>query len=124
MIRTAAHVRDDEAGTEAIVLAELEDGTGQRIEIQRPIRAAGQDRALGQDIYCLVTESGATHYCGVTSWRSEGGELLMLLTPEASSALGLDDVVTLHLRLPSPLRMDNRESPRFDAVARGQLIVA
>jgi len=48
-----------------LVLAELPDGKGHRLEIQKALVVDDQDRKLGHDTYCLSVESGATHYGGI-----------------------------------------------------------
>jgi hypothetical protein len=75
--------------TRVVVLAESEQGDGARLEISRAIRPTTQDRALGQDTYCLSTQTGATIYGGVTSYAIEGDVLRMQLATKASSVLGV-----------------------------------
>lgn len=54
-------------GTLVLVLEEGE-APGHRLEIQRALEFDQQDINLGMDTYCLVTESGATHYGGIQDW--------------------------------------------------------
>jgi hypothetical protein len=72
-----------------IVLAELPDNSGARLEIQRALRFDEHDRRAGHYIYCICVEAGATHYGGITSWGIENGELTIRLTKEAASALDI-----------------------------------
>lgn len=83
-----AFERDDNLGAEWLVLAEHPDGTGRRLEVQRPLQVDEQDLALGHDTYCLVTEEQATHYGGVLDWQIEESTLHLDLTEEASRAIG------------------------------------
>ena len=89
--------RDDDLNVEYLVLAEHHDRAGRRFEVQRPLEADEQDKALGQDTYCLVTESGATHYGGVRRWRVDDAMLVAELDATAAQTLGTD---TLSIGLP------------------------
>lgn len=60
-----AFSRDEEVGAEYLILAEHEDGSGPRIELQRALIVTDDDRRLGTDRYCLVNEGGVTHYGGL-----------------------------------------------------------
>jgi len=85
--------------TFVVVLAETLGGDGARLEIQRGLTVDAQDEALGMDTYCLCTQSGATHYGGVQSWRLSDGFLRISLDDAAASKLGVDREVTIELRL-------------------------
>ena len=85
--------------TFVVVLAEKPDGDGARLEIQRGLTVDPQDEALGMDTYCLCTQTGATHYGGVQSWRLSDDCLQIFLDDAAASKLGLDREVTIELRL-------------------------
>jgi hypothetical protein len=50
-----------------VVLAEHSDAGGRRLELQSSLSYDEQEKSLGQDAYCLCTETGACHYGGVTS---------------------------------------------------------
>lgn len=76
-----------------IVLAEHADGTGERLELQRAITFDEQDRALGQDTYCLTTSDGATRYGGVRSHDLADGRLQIQLDDDAAATLGVDGFV-------------------------------
>lgn len=93
----ATYWRDSELKIEVVVLAEHLDGSGQRIELQRALSFDDQDGALGQDTYCLVTDSGATHYGGIDRWAVEESELRLYLSAEAATALKLDTELSIHL---------------------------
>lgn len=82
-----------------VVLAEMPDGDGARLEIQRGLTFDPQNEALGQNTYCLCTQTGATHYGGVQSWRLDDGLLLISLDEMAASTLGVDQQVSIELRL-------------------------
>ncbi|HTN88573.1 MAG TPA: Imm10 family immunity protein, partial [Sorangium sp.] len=73
-----------------VILAEYPDGSGARLEIQKPLSSDEQDRRLGLDTYCLCTEDGATHYGGVTSWALTQSSLEILLDAKAADALGVE----------------------------------
>lgn len=88
--RAAAFSRDEELGTEYLVLAEHEDGSGQRIELQRALTITDDDRRLGMDTYCLVNEAGATYYGGVDGWVLEDGKLELRLDQEAAQVLDVE----------------------------------
>ena len=77
-------------GCFVIVLAEQPDGSGARLEIQRATSFDEQDRALGQDTYCLCDEGGSTHYGGVVSWRIAINMLEINLNSAAATALGAE----------------------------------
>lgn len=84
---SAAATELAEMNVYAVILAENEDGSGSCLEVQRALSFDEQDRALGQDTYCLHTETGATHYGGVTSWVVTQNHLEILLDAEAAAAL-------------------------------------
>lgn len=119
--RAATHWRDSELNAEVVVLAENLDGSGRRIELQRALSRSDQDRALGQDTYCLVTTSGATHYGGIDHWALEEGELRLSLSTEAATALGLD--TELSIRLPADAE-DSAGSRAFCSRRRRPPVVA
>ncbi|WP_434048947.1 MULTISPECIES: Imm10 family immunity protein [Sorangium] len=50
------------------ILAEHPDGSGTRLEIQKPLSSDEQDRRLGLDTRCLCTEEVATRHGGVMHW--------------------------------------------------------
>ena len=95
--RVASDSRDAELNAEVVVFAEHLDDSGRRIELQRALSPDEQDRALGQDTYCVVTESGATHYGGIDRWAVQDGEVQLSLSTEAAAALGLDTEVSIGL---------------------------
>lgn len=79
-----------DANTFAVVLAEHPDGTGQRLELQLSLTFDDSDRRLGQDTYCICTESGATHYGGVTGWNLNELMLEITLDEAAARELGVN----------------------------------
>lgn len=85
--------------TFVVVLAEMPDGDGARLEIQRGLTVDPQDEALGENTYCLCTQTGATYYGGVQSWRLDDGFLLLSLDELAALTLGVDRQVSIELRL-------------------------
>src|SRR5688572_30595411 len=93
--RLAAEEFSD-AGTFVVVLAE---GTseGARLEIQQSFEFDDQDRALGQDTYCLANEAGATHYGGVKRWSLDGRALHIELERGAAEALSFDRQIFIEL---------------------------
>jgi len=94
---TAEELEDLE--TFVVVLAEMPDSDGARLEIQRGLTFDPQDEALGQNTYCLCTQTGATHYGGVQSWKLDDGLLLNSLEEMAASTLGVEQQVSIELRL-------------------------
>ena len=72
-----------------LILAQHEDGSGHRIELQRASVVTDEDRRLGMDTYCLVGETGATHYGRIESTTFEGAMLEIRLSPEAAQNLGV-----------------------------------
>ena len=84
-------------GCFALVLSEMEDGTGRCLEVQRALGFDAQDRELGMDTYCLCNELGATHYGGVIEWIVLDGLLQLVLSPEGSAALGAEGGYRLKL---------------------------
>jgi len=75
----------------AVIVAENEDGSGACLEVQRALSFDEQDRVLGQDTYCIRTETGATHYGGVTSWAVTANVLEVRLDAEAAAELGVQE---------------------------------
>jgi hypothetical protein len=73
-----------------VVLAEAPDGDGGPVlEISCALEPTAQDRALGQDTYCLSIQSGATIYGGVAFYSLEGNTLTMRLEPIAQETLDI-----------------------------------
>jgi Immunity protein 10 len=91
---------DPELEAEALVLAEREDGSGHRVELQAPLVVTDQDRRLGQDTYCLVDETGATHNGGLDAWSLDDGVLELRLSDDAAQALGIEGGYRIHLSDP------------------------
>lgn len=75
-------------GADVVIVAENEDGSGRRLEISASVEATSQDRVLGQDTYCLVDDSGVTHYGGVTDWALEGEVLRLTLGADGADLFG------------------------------------
>jgi hypothetical protein len=92
--------RDEELNTEYLVLAENEDGSGQRVEIQRALTITDDDRRLGMDTYCIVSEGGVTHYGGVEGWSLDGAYLAIRLDQETARTLGVDGGYGIRLTNP------------------------
>jgi Immunity protein 10 len=101
--RAAAAWRDDDLGFDAFAAAENEDGSGARLDLQRGFEFDDQDRRLGLDTYCLVTEDGAVHYGGVRDWSLHGNSLEITLTRKAAQVLGVDG---FRIRLPPSADLD------------------
>jgi hypothetical protein len=87
--KAVAAVELPDLNTFAVVLAEEPDGTGDRVEITKPLSFDEQDRVLGMDTYCLYTEQG-TCYGGVASWTLSGHSLDLRLNPHAARELGVE----------------------------------
>jgi len=101
-----AFERADDLNAQCLVLAEHPDGSGRRLEVQRSLRVDEQDRSLGMDTYCLVTEEQDTHYGGVLDWRIEGSTLHVDLTEEADRVMGASE---------SESRCRSQSAPRSSA---------
>lgn len=82
-----AAVEEEELNVFLVVMAERADGSGRRLEIQRALTFDKQARGLGMDTYCLVTESGATHYGGVVAVSLKDALLTVQLDEAAAEAL-------------------------------------
>ncbi len=106
--RAVAALRDEELNIEMIVLAEAKDGSGRRLEIQRPIVVSNDDREIGHDTYCLVSESGAAYYGGVTDWSLADSELEVRVSDEAGEVLGAQNGYRIRIEA---------EAVNFDALA-------
>ena len=83
----AAFWRDEDGVCDILVVAERENGSGVRLEVQRAAEFNDQDRELGEDTYCLCDERGATHYGGVTRWFEDGDVLVVELDEDAARDL-------------------------------------
>jgi len=88
--RAVARLRDEDLGADVLVLAEHEDGSGRRLELQRSLEVTDEDRRLGMDTFCLVNETGSVHYGGVEEWSLIDSELRLKLTDEAAAAMHVD----------------------------------
>jgi len=73
----------------AVIVAENQDGSGCRIEIQRSHSFSEEDRRLGQDTYCVSTAAGASCYGCVSSWCLKGDVLEIHLDGKAARCLGV-----------------------------------
>lgn len=84
--------------SQVVVLAEDPDRDGgPRLEISRALTNTKQDRELGQDTYCLCTQTGATVYGGVGSYSLDGSTLTMQLDPRAQEVLGVPAEFSIRL---------------------------
>lgn len=100
--RAVSAGEDASLNTFLIVLAEHVDGDGARLEIHQALSFDEQDKALGQDTYCLMDESGATHYGGVSCWSLREGVLEMELTELAAKTLEADPKIVIDLVADEP----------------------
>ena len=100
LVRAAARLRDDDLGADVLVLAEHEDGSGRRLELQRSLDVTEQDRLQGMDTYALSTETGAVHYGGIRAWSLESDQVQLDLDDEAAAALQADGGFRLTLADP------------------------
>jgi hypothetical protein len=82
--------RDTDLNAEYLVLAEHQDGSGRRLEIQRAVDVDERDEALGQNTYCIVTAAGAAHYGGILHWEVADSTLRISLDRTAAQVLGTD----------------------------------
>lgn len=103
--RAVAFLRDEDLEVELLVLAEQADGSGRRLELQRPLTTTADDTRLGIDTYCLVNETGATYYGGVDAWSVDNDVLYLELSAAAANTLGITDGYVIRL-------VNGRESAR------------
>lgn len=96
-VAKAAGATLEDHGCFVLVLSELEDGTGRRLEVQRAFTFDSQDEELGMDTYCLCNEDGATHYGGVIEWMVVEGVLQLALDQEGSAVLDAEGGYRLKL---------------------------
>lgn len=87
----------DDQGVYVVVIAEDEFGNGRRLEVQLAIEFDERDKSLGMDTYCLSTETGSSHYGGVTAWSINGNVLRVALEAKAASSLGLGSTLEIQL---------------------------
>jgi hypothetical protein len=83
-----------------IILAEMPDGSGRRVELQRALSFDEQDRKTGMNTYCVCTDSGATHYGGVQRYSLDDNLLTIRLSGEAAAELEVEDGFVLTLDAP------------------------
>lgn len=88
-----AYTRDTDLNFEALLI--LDEDTAEVLEIQRSLRFDEQDRANGEDTYCLVASAGPTHYGGLAEWSLEDGVLHLTLTAQAAATLELEEQLQL-----------------------------
>ena len=79
-------VSDEELNAEALVF----EDSGDTFEIQRSLGFDDQDRHLGMDTYCLVSNGGPCIYGGVGSWELTATQLTVRFTTDAVITLGVD----------------------------------
>jgi hypothetical protein len=96
----AAYLRDDDIETELVILAEHEDGSGRRLEIQRSLVITEQDRAHGMDTYCVVDQDGRAHYGGVEGWFVSEDRFRLSLDAGAQEELAAPGGYEIYLRCP------------------------
>lgn len=85
--------------TLAVVLAENDDGSGERLELQRALSFDAADIESGMDTYCLVVSSGASHYGGVLKWDVEECSLALTFDEVAAKELGVEQAVKIDLKV-------------------------
>jgi Immunity protein 10 len=102
-IFTARYVqfeRLDDGDVDVLCINEDPEGAGRHLIFERAGSFSDQDCELGMDTYAVTNEHSATVY-GVVSAYSLGDEALILkLTSDGSSALGLPRTTRLGLKLP------------------------
>lgn len=93
---------DQEINTFLIVLADDPDDPELWIEIQQALEYDDQDAELGMDSYCIVDDSGASYYGGITACSVDQALLSFSLSEEAATALGFQAVaIELAFAVPS-----------------------
>jgi hypothetical protein len=93
--------------TYVIDAADREDGSGEALLLMVSLSSYDeQDRALGQDTYCISTAQGATIYGGLTRCVLQFDSLTLGFEPEAAHALEVPLDIILPLRVdPADIRI-------------------
>jgi hypothetical protein len=79
-----------ELNTFVVALAEDADGAGRSLEVQLALTFDDQDRAFGEDTYCLVVDGGPTHYGGVIAYDLSDQTLTIELDDAAQAELAVE----------------------------------
>lgn len=99
-VRRIAVEELDDVDTFVVGLAEHEDGSGEALLLMASLTVADeQDRALGQDTYCVSTAWGATVYGGMTECALRGDLLLLRFDAVAAETLGIGQDCRFRLRV-------------------------
>jgi hypothetical protein len=67
---------------------ENKDGTGESLQLQRGLSFSDEDRRVKQDTSCIVLESGATKYGGVTAISLRDRSIEIRVNKRTATALG------------------------------------
>ncbi len=78
-----------------VVFAENSDGSGSTLQLQLALGFDDQDRAAGEDTYCLVLDGGPTHYGGVTEYALADNAVTFFFDADAQSALDVDEGIRI-----------------------------
>lgn len=99
--------------TLAVGLTEAEDGNGPSLLFSIPtLPYDEQDRALGQDTYCVVSETGATVYGGLSACVLRDDVLILGFTAIAATALDLPRMLQLPLHVDAAAIAELRDGLR------------
>lgn len=103
-----------------VILAERADGSGRRLELQLGSASTEQERALGMDTNCIVLESGATTYGGVSEWSLNDARLAMWLETSAETELGIDEGIVVDLPVGDAARVREAVKTILGSAPRGR----
>ena len=91
--------------TDGVLFASFAEGEEPEdfcLHFQRARQHDEQDRELGMDTYCLVTNRGTTHYGGVAAAALGPRQLEVFLTSGAAGRLGIPDSFVIKLASTPP----------------------
>jgi hypothetical protein len=91
--KACAIEEDEDLNSFMIVLADDPENPEEWIELQQALEYDEQDQELGMDSYCIVDESGASYYGGISECKLDQKVLGFALNEEAGATLGFDSLV-------------------------------
>lgn len=90
--RAAAVAFAHDVDTVVLVFAEVSDGDGRTLEIQRAYEDDEYDVARGFAGHCVVLDAGPTAYDCVVEWTVESNEVSLRFTSAGARELGVEGV--------------------------------
>lgn len=89
--RVSIEDSESDEGCVLIVIADNDEYPGTWIELQKSLgQDDPQNNDLGMDSYCVVTDTGATFYGGITACLLANDTLHLTLSQEATQLLGVE----------------------------------